>query len=218
VVNDRLIVAALLRKEGQILLVEQDGPGDHPREWALPTGVAESSELLLECLQRTVREETGFEVVRVGDLISLSQSHHPSNPASSSQTKAQPEDRATAFVFEVAEWQGEIHLADPDGSMREVRFWPRSEAIDHLEGLSSRARRESIVAYLRDGKGDRVWLYRHDAEGHDTLVWPTSGPAPEVNEQMRRARAFVALGCIVILAILVIIVIIGVITLARPFA
>jgi ADP-ribose pyrophosphatase YjhB (NUDIX family) len=218
VADDRLIVAALLRTAGQMLLVTRQDPGDLQSEWTVPTGVAAPGELLLECLQRMVREETGLEVVRIGDLIMVSQSHLPPEHASPSQLPAQSGDRATAFVFEVTEWKGELLAPHLDGLGREARFWSRREAIDHLEGLSSRVMSEPIVAYLRDAKVDDVWLYRHDAEGNDNLVWPVQEPSPEANEQLRRARAFVALGCVVILAILIIIVIIGLITLARPFA
>jgi ADP-ribose pyrophosphatase YjhB (NUDIX family) len=218
VADDRLIVAALLRTAGQVLLVAQQGPGERQPEWTIPTGVAAPGELLLECLQRAVREETGLEVVRVGELILVSQSHLPPEHASSCELPAQSGDRATAFVFEVTEWTGQLPAPHPDGVGREARFWSRREAIDHLEGLSSRVMSEPIVAYLRDAKVDDLWLYRHDVEGNDNLVWPVQEPSPESNEQLRRARAFVALGCIVILAILIIIVIIGLITLARPFA
>ena len=121
------------------------------------------------------------------------------------------------FVFAVAEWKGELDHSGAHTSTREARFWSRSEAIDRLERLPARAMREPILAYLRDNNTDRVWLYRYENEGDDRLVWPAREPAPEVSEQMRRARAIVALGCIVILTILVIIVIIGIITLARPF-
>ncbi len=211
--EDRLVVAALLRKGGQILLVPQHEFGEPQPTWALPCGAAEPDELLLESLQRVVRAETGLEIVRVGDLISLSQSHH----ASTSQALAKPGGRVMVFVFAVAEWKGELDQSGADTSTREARFWSRSEAIDRLERLPTRAMREPILAYLRDDNTDRVWLYRYENEGDDRLVWPTREPAPEVSEQMRRARAIVALGCIVILAILVIIVIIGIITLARPF-
>jgi hypothetical protein len=76
---------------------------------------------------------------------------------------------------------------------------------------------EPLLAYLRGEERERVWLYRRADDGQDHLEWPGREPAPEISEQMRRARAFVVLGCMVILAVLVIIVIIGLITLARPF-
>ena len=155
--------------------------------------------------------------MRVGDLILVSQLDLPPDHISSGRRPLPSGERTTAFVFEVSEWKGELPRPDQDGFGREARFWSRTEAIDHLERFSSRAMSEPIVAYLRDASMDDVWLYRSDAEGLESPVWPVREPLPEVNEQMRRARAFIALGCIVILAILIIIVIIGLITLARPF-
>ena len=215
--EDRLIVAALLRKEGQILLVVEHTAGDHQPVWVLPAGTAEPDELLLECLQRVVREETGLEVVGVGELISLAQSHRPATVGLSTRGSDQLGKRVTVFAFEVTEWKGDLHPIDPDGSMEKARFWPRNEAMVQLERGSIRALSEPILAYLHGERADRAWFYRLDVEGREALEWPTREPTPEVSEQIRRARAIVVLGCIAILAILVIIVIIGIITLARPF-
>jgi ADP-ribose pyrophosphatase YjhB (NUDIX family) len=215
--DETLIVAALLRKEGQILLIHLQGHNDMPPAWALPGGVVDPEELLVEALVRVVHEQTGIEVVRVGDLIHVVQSHNPGEHSVPDGQAPLPAGRATAFVFEVAEWKGEIRQEDPDGRIPETRFWPRNEAIDHLARHPSRATREPILAYLRSEDNDRVWLYRRDDQGDDRLEWPSQDIAPEVNEQMRRMRALVVLGCLAVLAIFIIIVIIGVITLARPF-
>jgi 8-oxo-dGTP diphosphatase len=217
VVDDILLVAALLRREGELLLVRQQGPGNLWAAWALPGGVVESGELLVESLVRAVREETGIEVMRVGDLIHIAQSHNPTEHSWSQGELPQPGGRATTFVFEVAEWNGEPLVGDSNEFLRELRFWTRNESIRLLEDHPSRAMSEPLLAYLRGEERQRVWLYRRADDGQDHLEWPDREPAPEISEQMRRARAFVVLGCMVILAVLVIIVIIGLITLARPF-
>lgn len=215
--NDMLIVAGLLRKDGQILLVRQQGRDDPHAEWSLPGGVVGPDELLIESLVREVREETGIEVLRVGELIHVVQSHHPTEQSWSSGELPHPGGRATAFVFEVAEWKGEVKLEDPDEIVREARFWPSNDAIEHLQRHPSRSMSEPIVAYLQAEERDRVWLYRRDDQGHDRLEWPVRELSTEVNEQLRRARALIALGCIVVLVIVIVIVVIGIITLARPF-
>jgi ADP-ribose pyrophosphatase YjhB (NUDIX family) len=217
VADDILLVAALLRRDGELLLVRQLGSGDLRAAWTLPGGIVEPDELLVESLVRAVREETGIEVVRVGDLIHVAQRHIPTEHVLSAGELAPAGWRATAFVFEVAEWKGELHATDPDEFGREARFWPRNESIRLLEDHPSRGISEPILAYLRGEERDRVWLYRRGDDGQDQLEWPTREPAPEISEQMKRARALVVLGCMVILAVLIIIVIIGVITLARPF-
>ncbi len=215
--TDILIVAALLRRERQFLLVRQQTANEPHQVWALPGGATEPGELLVEALARVVREQIGIEVVRAGDLIHVAQSHTPREHGWPGGALTPPGSRATSFVFEVVEWKGETGQVDPDGRILENRFWPRDEAIDHLERHPSRALREPILAYLRGQERQLVWLYRLDGEGLDKLEWPSQETSPEVNEQMRRARAFVALGCIVVLAILIIIVIIGIITLGTPF-
>jgi 8-oxo-dGTP diphosphatase len=217
VADEILTVAALLRREGQTLLVRQPGPGDSRAAWALPGGVVEPGELLIESLVREVRQETGIEVLRVGNLIQVIQSHHPAEDSWSGGEPPQPGGRVTVFVFEVAEWTGDPPTEDAEGFVREARFWSRNKAIELLEDHPSRVMHEPILAYLRGEDRGRVWLYRRDDEGQDRLEWPARETSPQMSDQMRRARAFVLLGCVVILAILIVIVIIGIITLARPF-
>ena len=217
VADDSLIVAALLRREGELLLVRQQGPGDLRAAWTLPGGVAEPHELLIESLVRTVREATGIEIVRVGDLIHVAQMHNPTEHVWPTGELPPAGGRATTFVFEVAEWKGEPHSTDRDESGREVRFWPRNESIRLLEDHPSRVVSEPILTYLRGEERDRVWLYRRGDDAQDHLEWPSREATPEISEQMKRARALLVLGCLVILAVLIIIVIIGLITLARPF-
>ena len=57
------IVSALVRLGDEVLLVKQQGPEDLEAHWALPGGVAEPGELLVEALVREVREETGLQVL-----------------------------------------------------------------------------------------------------------------------------------------------------------
>lgn len=211
-----MFVAAVLRREGQILLALRSSTNGPRLEWSLPGGLTRPGELLLETLIRGLREETGIEAVRVGDLVYVGQSHHPSEVASSSGEAMG--ERTTLFVFDVLAWTGELKQPNLDEPGYEARFWSRSEAIAQLEGHSSRAMREPLPAYLRGEAQDRVWLYRADIDGHEALTWPRRDVTPEVNERMKRARAVLALGCIVLLILVLIIVIIGIITLARPFA
>lgn len=215
--DDLLLVAALLRKEGDILLVRRHASADSPGHWALPSGQAEPGELLMETLVRVVRAETGLDIVRVGELVHVAQSYHSPEPGSLPGELPGSGTRTTAFVFEAAQWKGELSCGDADEIGAEARFWPRSKAIERLEGHPTRALREPILAYLRSEERDRIWLYRRDDEGQDQLEWPARAASPEVTEQLQRARAVVLLGCLALLALLIIIVIIGIITLARPF-
>jgi 8-oxo-dGTP diphosphatase len=162
-----LIVAALMRRGEEVLLVRQQGANDPAPSWALPGGVVESGELLTEALTREVREETGLEVIDSGHLLYAVHAARD-NSAEGHQT--------LVFVFAVAEWRGELRVADPDNLILGACFWPRAEAIEKLESLPWPTMREPMVAYLRGEAGrGAVWLYRGKPDGADELVARTSG-------------------------------------------
>jgi hypothetical protein len=74
-------------------------------------------------------------------------------------------------VFAVAEWRGELRVADPDNLILGARFLRRAEAIEKLERLPWRTMREPIVAYLRGEAGrGAVWLYRGQPDGAEELA------------------------------------------------
>ncbi len=162
------IVAALIRQNDKILLVQQQGPNDPVASWALPGGLVEEGELLTEALLREVREETGIEVVQPGHLVYIAQLDNPIDGRQS-----------TTFVFEIREWTGPIHPADPDNVVLETSFLTCSEAIDKLQELPWRVMREPIVAYLRGEVGlGSLWLYRRQSDGNDQLITQLAGKKP----------------------------------------
>ena len=148
-----LVVAALIRKGNEVLLLEQQGPGDPAPSWGLPGGRVEEDELLTEALAREVREETGLEVVDPGRLLYTLQ-----------HTRPQENSQTIAFVFDVAKWEGELCIADPDHLVLCARFLPSLEAIATLEAhLPWRTMREPVVAHLRgEAPPGAVWIYRQE--------------------------------------------------------
>ena len=164
-------VAALIRREDEVLLVRQQGPHDLAPSWALPGGMVEAGELLTEALAREVREETGLEVLTPGRLLYLMQLDNPHKQQLRQMPGPEPSYQSTAFVFEIGAWKGELGAADPDGIVLEPRFLPQPEAIHKLEELPMRIMSEPIVAYLRGETGaGTVWLYRRQGDGSDELV------------------------------------------------
>jgi 8-oxo-dGTP diphosphatase len=160
VVDRCLIVAGVLRQGNQVLLVRQRGRGDPSDAWALPGGVVEDGELLAEALAREVREETGMEVLAVGPLAYIVQLDNTIG-----------EFQPLVFIFEVARWEGAIHIKDPDGLILEASFLPLPEAIDRLRSLPWPSMREPVVAYLSGEAGPgSVWLYRRPAAGDEELI------------------------------------------------
>jgi 8-oxo-dGTP diphosphatase len=139
------VAAAILRREGAIVLVHQ-GPSDEERFWALPGGVVDEGELVPEALVREVREETGLEIAGPGRLAFLRQvdERRPLRPIRGEGVGY----LATIWVFEVDEWRGELAPNDPDGIVSEARLVPLDEAL----GLLRRTPWLEIVAdYLEGG-------------------------------------------------------------------
>lgn len=147
------IAAALIQRDDEVLLVEQQWPNAPSPTWTLPGGRIEPGELLVEAMCREVQEETGLEVTDPGQLLYTFQHHSPDK-----------ERQTYGFVFAVAEYRGEIEIADPDNLILSAHFLPRTEAIARLSNQRLwRAAREPIVAYLQgEATPGATWLYRHD--------------------------------------------------------
>jgi len=58
----QLIVSALVRRDGRMLLVEEMEHGDPGPTWMLPGGKVEPSETLIQALRRELAEETGMRL------------------------------------------------------------------------------------------------------------------------------------------------------------
>ena len=156
------IAVALIRRGDEVLLVRQQGPDNPASFWVLPGSIAEEDELLTEALAREVREETGLSVREVGPLAYAVQTDNRA-PG--------PGYLATAFVFEITGWDGELRPADPDGYVKEARFHPVSEAIREVEKITDRMGGEPAMAHLRGEIGPgAMWFYRRSRDGNDSLV------------------------------------------------
>lgn len=156
----RIVVAALLRQNGDILLVKQQGPEDPAPSWALPGGVVESDEPLGDALRREISQETGLKIVELGPVVYAAQSK-----------EYETGHRTTSFIFEANLWQGEIAPADPDNLILEACFLPVETAIEALSALPWQVMREPIVAYLQ-GRSEpgELWLYRSHQNGQTNLL------------------------------------------------
>jgi ADP-ribose pyrophosphatase YjhB (NUDIX family) len=144
-----------------VLLIRQAAPGEKPF-WALPGGVVEDGELVVEGLAREVLEETGLTIVpplRLAFLVQIDnrrpeQLHASRGPGTGYL--------ATVWTLE-SEWRGELVPADPDGFVVEAEFVPLAHAIERLE----RTRWLGWTAsYLRgDLEAGSAVFERWDADG-----------------------------------------------------
>ena len=102
-----LIVAALIRRGDEVLLVRLREPANQGPSWVLPAGDVTPGELLLETLARRVREETGLAVQDVGRLL---YTMHHSNKR-----------QLVAWVFDVEVWRcGGVEWGGPPQRSRRV--------------------------------------------------------------------------------------------------
>ena len=113
-----LIVAALVRRDGELLLVEQQGPYDPEPSWMLPGGRVEPGETLLTALARELIEETGLRLAgtpRIAFAVDIDGGS----------------GAYAAITFET-DAAGALAPADPDGFVRRAEWVPRAEAFERL--------------------------------------------------------------------------------------
>jgi ADP-ribose pyrophosphatase YjhB (NUDIX family) len=166
----RNIVAAIVRRGSDILLVHQQAPDDVTPAWALPGGRVEAGELFSEALAREVLEETGLQVVSEARLLYVCQMDNPAAGRAWSVGDTQPGSQSVAFIFAVDECAGEIACADPDELVSEAAFVPLPEALARLSQLPP-AMGEPTLAWLRgEAPVGTVWCYRRQPDGQDRLV------------------------------------------------
>lgn len=112
-----IVVAALVRRDESVLLVEQ-AAGDEPPAWMLPGGRVERGETLLTALARELMEETGLRMITTRGI------------AFAVEVRAgDPGYFVITFDVEAA---GAIRPADPDGLVRSAAWVPAQTAMERL--------------------------------------------------------------------------------------
>ena len=145
-----MVAVAVICRGEEVLLVSQRGPDQAEPHWALPGGLVEPGELLVDALAREVKEETGLKMVDPGLVAWVGQTDldDPNWGGIS-----------TAVAFEVAAVEGEIACEDPDGLVQFAQYVSRSEAVDLL-GQAPLPVSAPAVAYLSEGRErGRIWTF-----------------------------------------------------------
>jgi ADP-ribose pyrophosphatase YjhB (NUDIX family) len=114
----QLIVSALVRRDGQILLVEEAEPGDPGPTWMLPGGRVEPSETLIQALRRELAEETGMGLLG-SPVIAFA------------VDITAPEGQYSAITFD-CQADGSLAPDDPDGLVLSAAWLTTDEALARL--------------------------------------------------------------------------------------
>ncbi len=149
-----LVAGALLELGGEVLLVRNERRSG-VSDWSTPGGVIdESDDSLLAGLTREVEEETGFRVTRwEGPLY---------------EVRAVAVDLGWIMRCEVhraVEFEGTLHVDDPDGIVVEAAFVARGECGPRLEEGAPWVR-EPLAEWLAERWGpDATRGYHYDVRG-----------------------------------------------------
>lgn len=155
------VAIAILRKDDQIVLVQQRAPHGDQTYWVLPGGLVEPGELAVDALIREVQEEAGVQITAIAHLACCSQIDRPAHAA-----------QTVVFVFEVAAWHGTLNVQDPDTEVLAVELVPFAEAIQRLQrnggwpGIQA-----PLLAYLQEtAHAGTMWYYREDSHGQHLVT------------------------------------------------
>lgn len=154
------VVAGIVRQDGEILLVQQQGKNDPVPTWALPGGVVENGEFLHQALARELAEETGITVTKTRRV------------AYTTQIERRDGDTMLALVFEVEQWSKLSMPDDPDKVVMQAQFVQLEEAIKRLAQLPWQSMSEPAIAYLEEkSRYGSLWVCAEQANGTEMLKW-----------------------------------------------
>ena len=131
-------VAGGIVLDGDSLLLVQNQRRNGALDWSPPGGVIEvhEGESLLDGLTREVEEETGLRVTAwLGPLYEV----HADAPDLGWRLRAE--------VHLAVDYEGDVHVDDPDGIVVAAAFVPLAAAHEHLTGCHPWVR-EPLVAWL----------------------------------------------------------------------
>lgn len=143
----KLIVSIVARLHGNLLLVQQQFPGDPRPYWGLPGGQVEPGEELLAALQRELLEETGLTLIGTPTIAFVI------------QVLRQKEERVEEWlVYQFAcEVAGQISPQDPDGLVLSAHWLEEQAALEHL-GMDPQYNCEPLRRWLH-GEAPSVTVY-----------------------------------------------------------
>jgi 8-oxo-dGTP diphosphatase len=138
---------------GGVLLVENLRHGGSS-DWTTPGGVIDPGEEVVEGLTREVREETGLEVVRWGEMLYEIVAEAPGLGW-----------RLRVEVHQAAEVAGELRVGDdPDGIVVGAEWVDHHRCVECLDGSHQWVREPLMEWMVERFAGPRSFRYRIDGE------------------------------------------------------
>lgn len=161
-----LVAGALVEAAEGVLLVRNVRRGGRS-DWSTPGGVIDADDgSIIEGLTREVEEETGLRVTRwEGPLY---------------EVVCEAVDLGwtlRAEIHRAVEYEGELHVADPDGIVVEAEFLPVHECVARLEP-GARWVHEPLCEWLSERWGPtkpRGYRYNVHGTSHEALSVHRSG-------------------------------------------
>ena len=113
------VVAAILEREGRVLIGRRQAAQAHPLKWEFPGGKVEPGESPPQALARELEEELGIRDAAGEEIARYQYTYPGKNPI-------------TLIFFRVTSWQGEPRNL----IFQEMRWEPRENLgrVDFLEG------------------------------------------------------------------------------------
>lgn len=154
------VAIAVLRRDGALVLVQQQAGPEAEPYWVLPGGLVEAGELVVDGLVREVLEEAGVTVRSITHLACCCQIDRPAL-----------NNQVVALIFEVGAWDGTLGAQDPDQEILAVELAPLAEAIHRLATNGGWVGiQEPLLAYLRgSAQPGSAWFYREE-DGVQRLI------------------------------------------------
>ena len=159
--KEYLITAGILRKGDQLLLIKHDSEFGSKPFWTLPGGTSEEGENGFQSITREIKEETGLSVEKIHKIAYKAR-----------HTNHKRMWISNIEVYEIAQWNGELFIDDPDGDIIDVQWFSVKEAITLLKEGPFEVMKVPIVSYLEQNPSDTpFWHYVEDKKGNVSLTY-----------------------------------------------
>jgi mutator protein MutT len=122
------VVAAIIEREGRVLICRRSEKGPHPLKWEFPGGKVEPGETLADALARELREELAVDAEIGRELTRYEYAYAGKTPILLVFFAAAFEGREENRVFERVEWARRGTLAEFDFLEGDVAFVKRLSA------------------------------------------------------------------------------------------